>query len=201
MTTENDDQPATTAGACDDETVIVPPATRAAPEHAWSLDDGDNAELRPSWRRAASIAATVVMVSTATAGATLLLGRTNGDAQGGISNATLPTIVTTAPPVITSTVVVTSALAVPPPRPEPPAMRADDQSFFAALAHDGLPPPASIPAAIAMAADVCGAVKHGTAPDEVASWLVPPKGRFTQDQAEAFVADALRTYCPHAGME
>lgn len=36
-----DGQPATAVGACDDETVIVPPPTEAGPELAWSLDDGD----------------------------------------------------------------------------------------------------------------------------------------------------------------
>ncbi|GAB4660568.1 hypothetical protein [Mycobacterium avium] len=37
----DDDQPATAAGVCDDETMIVPTPTAAAPELAWSRDDGN----------------------------------------------------------------------------------------------------------------------------------------------------------------
>jgi hypothetical protein len=202
-----DEQPATTAGACDDETVIVPPESIWESEHAWSLEDGDDAEPGPSWRRAAAVAAAVVMVSTAAAGATLLLGRTNGDAQGRVSNATLPTIVTTTPPVTITSIVVTSIVPAPPrvsaatdtlSPAAAPVLRADDQRFLAMLARDGIPRIVSVPDAVQAAADVCMMVKRGDSLAYVESWLVPPA---TQAQAQAFVRDALVAYCPHAGME
>ncbi len=68
------------------------------------------------------------------------------------------------------------------------------------LSRDGIPRPTSIPDAIAAAADVCRMVQRGDDLGYVETWMVPPHGVFTQHQAEAFVADALSAYCPHAGM-
>jgi Protein of unknown function (DUF732) len=204
MTTSNpdDDQPATTAGACAAETMTSQISTSApalaADQLAWSDLKSDHAELLVgrSWRSVWARAALLVLCGVMAAAAVVVVLR---DQRGRPVTAPAPRVpvAVDTPPATT----VFNTVVAPSAAPATPPMRADDQAFLALLARDGLPPAASIPAAVAMAADVCGAVKHGTAPDEVASWLVPPKGRFTQDQAEAFVADALRTYCPHAAME
>jgi hypothetical protein len=43
-------------------------------------------------------------------------------------------------------------------------------------------------------------VQRGDDLGYIESWIVLPRGTFTQHQAEAFVADALTAYCPHAGI-
>lgn len=65
MSTNDDDQSATTAGPCADETEAVPPATQTAAELAWSLDDDDeDAPVEPqSWRSTGGVAA-VLLAST-----------------------------------------------------------------------------------------------------------------------------------------
>jgi hypothetical protein len=77
----------------------------------------------------------------------------------------------------------------------------DDQRFLAMLQRDGYPAITSVADAIAAAADVCRMVKRGDDLGYIESWMVPPHGHDTQEQAEVFVADALTAYCPHAGME
>lgn len=201
MTThDQDDQPATTAGPCDDPTLAIWES-----EHAWSLDDSDDAELRPSWRRTAAVAAAVVMVSTAVAAATLLLGRTNGGgAQGGISNAnlpTFPTIATTAPPTtVTSTVVVTSALPAP-PSPVPPVAAdypdqdPNDRAFLQALQRDEIAVPDQTKALIA-AHWVCTQLRGGDTRADVVTILKKSNPELRDPGAVDFTSDSVAFYCP-----
>lgn len=164
---------------------------QAAEELAWSHENpGGEPLVRRSWRSVWARAGLLVLCGVMAAVAVVVVLRDQHRGSFAVPS-TQAALLPPVPP---------AALPTPIAAPTQPPMRADDQAFLGLLARDGLPPPASISAAIAMAADVCGAVKHGTAPDEVASWLVPPKGSFTQEHAEAFVADALRTYCPHAAI-
>jgi hypothetical protein len=218
-----DEQPATTAGACDDETVIVPPETSRSDtlsshpsiwesELAWSLEESEDAELGPSWRRTAAVAAAVVMVSTAAAGATLLLGRTNGVAQGRVSNATLPTsptIATTTPPVTITSIVITSVLPAPPsaetPKPPPvtvtteasPPPRSQDRQFLDALHAAALIPddPATT---IADAHAVCSYLAQGHSEQDavVSAMSNHPPAHVTWDIMEKLTHIAVQIYCP-----
>jgi Protein of unknown function (DUF732) len=66
------------------------------------------------------------------------------------------------------------------------------------LARDGIPRPISVSDAVAAAAVVCLMIGRGDDFGYVESFMVPPKGPMTQDQAEKFTADAISAYCPHA---
>jgi serine/threonine-protein kinase len=69
-----DDQPAT-AAADNDETTIVPLATQAAPELAWSSEDYTEAvDQRSAWRWGVVVAAVVLSLAAITVGAVILLG-------------------------------------------------------------------------------------------------------------------------------
>lgn len=114
MTTDNADQPATTAGPCDDKTVIVPPP-HAAHEQAWSLEEPETVTLRQPWGQAWSAAAVVLICAAVIAigiGGWALL-QNSQPSQAPVSPTALPTSSATAqhpgsaaPP---STVTVTAA--------------------------------------------------------------------------------------------
>jgi hypothetical protein len=77
MTSNNDDdntddQPPT-AAAESDATTVLPPSTEAAPELAWSEDDGDADDAQP-WREAWAGASIVVFIAALTAFAIAVVG-------------------------------------------------------------------------------------------------------------------------------
>jgi serine/threonine-protein kinase len=83
MSDDNADDQPTTAAADNDETTIVPPATEAAPELAWSSEDYTEAgptEPAPSvgrrsaWRWGVVVVAVALPLAVITVGAVILLG-------------------------------------------------------------------------------------------------------------------------------
>jgi hypothetical protein len=129
--------------------------------------------------------------------ATMRLAQLTG-AEGGAPSVAVPAPnPTAAPPAIPPPAAPTTPAAPPAADPQ---TRSDDQRFLAMLSRDSIPPPTSPSDEVAAAADVCRMIKRGDDFDYVESFMVPPKGPFTQDQAEKFTADAISAYCPHAAL-
>jgi hypothetical protein len=186
------------AGGADTES-IESPATPLAVPRAWELDEDETSAVgRPwgdAWRRAGVIVIGGVLVATFALAVFVIGGNRSGN-----QTKPFPTIGTTtaAPPAA-----VVPAIIPPTPTPAAPpevSPAPEDERFLAMLARDGVPRPVSVPDAVAAAADVCRMVSHGDDYGYIESWMRPPHGKLTQDQAEAFLADALSAYCPHAAI-
>jgi hypothetical protein len=175
----------THARGFNDQTVIAPPSAAPVTELAWSqAPDDPGPERRRSWRVVLMVAAGITVLGVCAA----------------VVISVWPRTTTPGHPAQTTT-----SMAVPAP-PAPPAPvpdsagRPEDLRFLAMLARDGVPKPKSVPDEVAAAADVCLMIKRGDSFAYVESWLTPPHGDLTQNQAEAYVADAVAAYCPHAAL-
>lgn len=184
------DTVAADAGA-DENTTVVPNdiATGQAELLAWSDDTvpATRVEDRRPLPRALKLLLCIVGVGAVGVGAFLVGG------QQRQPSAPVPGPILS-PSTITVTALAPTSAVTAPPGPS------DDQRFLAMLSRDGVRRPVSVPDAIAMAADVCRMVQHGDDLGYIESWMEPPHGVYTQNESEAFVADALTAYCPHAGM-
>jgi cytoskeletal protein RodZ len=187
----------------------VPTQAAAPVELAWSREDAGMTQLlRYPWRLAWSRAGLVVLCGIVVA---VALGAIGWQVFG--PQAPAPPRPTTAPSVAVPAPATNNPTAAPPAIPPPaaptiqaappaadPPTRSDDKRFLAMLSRDGIPSPTSVPDAVAAAADVCRMISSGDDFGYVESWMVPPRGPYTQDQSEAFVADAISAYCPHAAL-
>ena len=187
-------------------TVDVPTQAAASVELAWSRDDDETETLRRPWRSAWIRAGLFVLAGIVAAVAVSAIGRdvlkprnANPPQPTTTPSAAAPAPATISPPAAPPVISPPAAPTIPaaPPTEDPPT-RSDDQRFLAMLASDGIPPPTSVSDVVAAAADVCRMIGRGDDFGYVESFMVPPHGPFTQDQAEKFVADAISAYCPHA---
>jgi hypothetical protein len=115
-----DGQPATTVGAADDATIVVPPATEAAYLHAWSYEEPATVVLPRPWRSAWVIAGIGllcgVVVAFAIFGVVALVSDGNGSQpQANPATAALPASML--PPIsgAPATTSMAPVVAVPPP--------------------------------------------------------------------------------------
>ena len=223
MSHNHDDQPATTAGPCADETQTVPPPTHTAAELAWSLDDDDHdVPVEPqSWRSTAGIA----VVLLASAGVIAFVIGVVGwvTVRAGADTApdpvlAAPTIMPAAalPPITPapmaaraapSTVTVTPKPAPPttvtveasPPAPKvvrapSPTPDTTDDGFVAAL-HRAQLNVYNPGAAVRGAHEVCSEFALGVSRADIVADVLA-RSAATQLGAIDFVADAVAFYCP-----
>lgn len=222
MTTNSqDDQPATVAGPCNDETVTVPPPTQAALELAWSKEEPETELLRQSWGQAWSAAAVFLLCGVAVAlvigGWTLLQNRRHPSqsAEGRISNATLPaaslppissepapspaarTPVAALPPSVTVTVTETPQ-AAPPPAPK--ASTPDVDQVFRNFVLQ-IPGMHVVNWGIAQngARSICAYLGQGHTHDDATQQVLQNDPTFTPWQASAMVNASTTAYCPQYG--
>lgn len=180
----------TTHGAGGAHTEFLEPTPLAVPR-AWEFDEDDThvvADARTwgeTWYRAVGCAV-VGMLGVL---AVVVLGADDRNPDAGL--VAPPTAI----PILPSAPVPTGSTMA-----ETPTLAPEDERFLAMLARDGHPRPVSVPNAVAAAADVCRMISRGDDFGYVESWLVPPRGIATQEQAEIFVSDALAAYCPHAAI-
>jgi hypothetical protein len=192
--------------------VDVPTQAAAGPvDLAWSREDAEDAGtqlLSHRWRLAWSRAGLLVLCGIVVAATVYAIGWQvlRQHVAAPLQPTSAPSIAVPAP---TTNMSSPAPSAVPPPaapttQAAPPATdaptRSDDQRFLAMLSRDGIPSPTSATDAVAAAADVCRMIKHGDDFGYVESFMVRPRGPYTQDQAEVFVADAISAYCPHAAL-
>lgn len=132
---------------------------------------------------------------------------------GRVSNATLPTIVTTAPPVTITGIVVTSILPAPPSEPPPvivtpkpppvtvtaeasPPPRSQDRQFLDALAAAALVPDDPV-TTVADAHGVCSYLALGHSEQDVVMFeMSNPHPNVTRDVAEKLTRIVVKVYCP-----
>lgn len=196
----------TIPGPANDETDVVPSDIRDVPNLlAWSQDDDDLDEPRPSWRRACGLAGLIALSSLVIAVAVAAFGSNQGHQTASAPSPT-PSSRTaparpqvTLPPIIPSAAPSTVTLPPAPPPVADSATTPEDRQFLAMLRRDGVPV-GSPPDLVAAAADVCLMIKRGNDFGYIESFMTAPRGTLTQDQAEAFLADARTAYCPHAAL-
>ncbi|ODR07299.1 hypothetical protein BHQ21_09605 [Mycobacterium sherrisii] len=89
-----DGQPATTVGAADDVTTVVPPPTEAAYLHAWAAEEPATAVLSRPWRSVWAIAGIGLLCGVVVAFAIFGVVALVSDGSGGTrdANATTPVL-------------------------------------------------------------------------------------------------------------
>lgn len=226
MTTSNQDQPATTAGPCNDATVVLPPLTESALELAWSADPDDDHDGEPTWGDALAQAA-LPLFAVAVVAFIIVIGCWAWGAGSGdnpipdsvsqtypipatMRAAALPPIssepapspaaqtpVAALPPSVTVTVTETpQAAAQPAPKASTPGA---DQVFRNFVLQ--IPGMRVVNWGIAQAGahNICAYLGQGHSHDDAAQQVLQNDPTFTPWQASAMVNASTAAYCPQLG--
>jgi Protein of unknown function (DUF732) len=207
MTTSNpDDQPATTAGACDDETVIVPPTTQAAEQLAWSSENPATELLvGRSWRSVWTHAALLVLCGVLLSAAVVMVLRDQRGrpvtepapprASVSMDTPTITSSMSVVAPAAPTTTVTVTAKAAPSAAPAEPDPDTTDQAFLAALRRVQIN--VSDPSSSVFGAHwVCGELRDGHSRADVVSAVKGRNPLLTDLGASDFVSDSVAFYCP-----
>jgi hypothetical protein len=179
MTTNNQDQPATTAGPCNDATVVLPPLTESALELAWSADPDDDHDGEPTWGDALAQAA-LPPISSEPA-----------------PSPAAQTPVAALPPSVTVTVTETPQAAA---QPAPKASTPDADQVFRNFVLQ-IPGMRVVNWGIAQAGahNICAYLGQGHSHDDAAQQVLQNDPTFTPWQASAMVNASTAAYCPQLG--
>lgn len=186
----------TVAGPANDETDVVPSDIRDVPNLlAWSQDDDDLDEPRPSWRRACGLAGLIALSSLVIAVAVAAFGSNQGRQTASAPSSAPSSRTAPAPPPVTLPPIVPSAAPSTVTVSPLPSKAELDQRFLSAVSVAGLGIK-NVDMTIRAGHDVCEALKDGHSKNEVEDAWVKANHTFTLQNAATLVDASVAVYCP-----